>query len=64
MTNYTKEDFVKETGLSDKDTQELKEAFIIKYAKLKGWNSNKLTPKQLSEIYQQDEYKNGGLLLS
>lgn len=64
MTNYTKDEFVKETGLSNKDIQELKETFILKYAKLKGWNPNDLTTEQLTEIHQQDEYKKGGLLLS
>ena len=62
--NYTKEDFVKETGLSEKDLHELKESFIEKYASLKGWDSNNLTSEQLSEIYQQKEYKKAGLLLS
>jgi len=62
--NYTKDDFVKETGLSEKDVQELKEAFIEKYASFKGWDSNSLTSDQLSEIYQQEEYKKAGLLFS
>jgi len=63
-TNYAKEDFIKETGLSDKDIQDLKEAFVEKYANLKGWNKSSLTTEQLSEIYQQDEYKKAGMLFS
>lgn len=62
--DYSKDDFIKETGLSEKDVQELKEAFVEKYADLKGWDSNNLTQEQLSEIYQQDEYKKAGLLFS
>ena len=64
MTNYSKDDFVKETGLSEKDTNELKEAFVEKYANLKGWDSDNLTQEQLTEIYQQEEYKKAGLLFS
>jgi len=62
--NYTKGDFIKETGLSEKDIHELKEAFIQKYASIKGWNSENLTQEQLSEIYQQEEYKKAGMLFS
>jgi hypothetical protein len=64
MTDYTKDEFIKETGLSEKDVQELKEAFVEKYASLKGWDSDNLTQEQLSEIYQQEEYKKAGLLFS
>ena len=55
---------IKETGLSEKDLLELKEAFVEKYAKLKGWDKDKLTVEQLNEIVQQPEYKTAGLLLS
>jgi 5-bromo-4-chloroindolyl phosphate hydrolysis protein len=64
MTNYTKDEFIKETGLSEKDIQDLKEAFVEKYATLKGWDKSNLTQEQLSEIYQQEEYKKAGLLFS
>jgi len=36
---------------------EKKRAFVEKYASLKGWDSDNLTQEQLSEIYQQEEYK-------
>ncbi len=62
--DYSKDEFVKETGLSEKDVNELKEAFVRKYASRKGWDKNNLTQKQLTEIYQQDEYKKAGLLFS
>ena len=55
---------IKETGLSEKDLFELKEAFIEKYAKFKGWDKDNLTTEQLNEIVQQPEYKSAGLLLS
>lgn len=55
---------IKETGLSEKDLFELKEAFVEKYAKYKGWDKAKLTTEQLNEIVQQPEYKNPGLLKS
>ncbi|MFW6225702.1 MAG: hypothetical protein ACOC3V_01925 [bacterium] len=55
---------IKETGLNEKDLFELKEKFIEKYSKFKGWDKNKLTPEQLNEIAQQPEYKSPGLLLS
>jgi len=64
MNNFTKDDFIKETGLSEKDIHELKEAFVEKYASLKGWDKTNLTTEQLSEIYQQDEYKKAGMLFS
>ena len=62
--DYSKDEFVKETGLSEKDLYELKEAYVTKYANLKGWDSSKLSQEQLTEIYQQDDYKKAGLLLS
>ena len=55
---------IKETGLNEKDLFELKEAFIEKYAKFKGWDKENLTTEQLNEITQQSEYKSPGLLLS
>lgn len=55
---------IKETGLSEKDLNELKEAYKEKYAKMKGWDKDNLTMEQLNEIVQQPEYKKAGLLLS
>ena len=55
---------IKETGLNEKDLFELKEAFVEKYAKFKGWDKDNLTAEQLNEIVQQPEYKSPGLLLS
>lgn len=58
------EKMIKETGLSDKDLVELKEAFVEKYVMIKGWDKENLTTEQLNEIYSQDDYKRPGLLLS
>jgi len=59
-----KEQMIKETGLSEKDLKELRENFVDKYVKEKGWDKEKLKPEQLNEIYQQEEYKKPGLLFS
>lgn len=61
---YSKKDYIKETGLSDKEIQELKEDFKNKYAELKGWDSDNLTSEQLLEIQSQDGYKKAGMLFS
>ena len=62
--DYNNDDFVKETGLSNKDIQELKEEFKNKYASDMGWDVNKLTTEQLIEIQNQDGYKKAGQLFS
>ena len=62
--DYDSKDYVKETGLSEKDTHELKEAFKVKYAEQMGWIIKDLTSKQLLEIQDQDGYKNAGRLFS
>lgn len=62
--DYNEKDFVKETGISEKDVQELKEAYAKQYAILKGWDYSSLSNDQLNEIQLQDGYKKAGLLLS
>lgn len=59
-----KEKMIKETGLSEKDLVYLREKFIDKYTKEKGWDKEKLTTEQLNEIFQQEGYKKPGLLYS
>lgn len=61
---YSKTDFIKETGISEKEIQQLREAYIQKYALQKGWDFKNLSLEQLNEIQQQDGYKKAGLLLS
>jgi len=60
--NYTNEDFMKETGLNDKDLELLRETFKTKYAMEKGWNPKNLTPEQLNEIKRQAEWSKPMLL--
>jgi len=62
--DYNEKDFLKETGLTEKDVQELKEAYAKQYAVLKGWDYSALSNEQLNEIQLQDGYKKAGLLLS
>lgn len=62
--NLSGQESLKETGLSQQDIQELKEAFVMTYASQKGWDSDNLTQEQLLEIHQQDGYQKAGMLLS
>lgn len=62
--DYSKKDFVKETGITDEQLHELREAFVKKYADMKGWNTETLSSEQINEIHQQDGYKKAGLLFS
>ena len=64
IMNYSKDQLIKETGLNEKDLHELREQFVKKYAKLKGWDAKFLSTEQLNEVYSQPEYKKPGLLLS
>lgn len=64
MKTFSSKDLIKETGLSESDIQDLKEAFVQKYASFKGWDSSNLSLDQLSEIYHQEEYKKAGMLFS
>ena len=58
-------DLIKTTNnLSKEDLSALREQFIVKYAKNKGWNSNSLTTNQMLEIIEQSEYKSPNLLKS
>lgn len=61
---FESKDYVKETGLSEKDVQELKETFKVNYAVQKGWEVEKLTTEQLLEIQNQEGYKKAGQLFS
>lgn len=62
--DYNKSEYVKETGLSDSDMNELKEAFKEKYANEKGWDVKSLTSDQLTEIQGQEGFKKAGKLFS
>jgi len=60
--DYSNENYVKETGLTDKDLELLRETFKVKYAREKGWNPNKLTQEQINEIKKQAEWSKPMLL--
>ena len=55
---------LKKSPLTDEEIEMLRENFIIKYAKDKGWNPYQLKDEQLLEIKTQKEYKTPGLLCS
>lgn len=50
-------------NISDDDLKILRENFIVKYSKKKGWDPDKLTTSQMMEIVSSKEYKNPGLIL-
>ncbi len=55
---------IKDSSLTDKEVMDLRESFKIQYAKMKGWDPEKLTPEQLNEIHSDNRWKTPGLLLS
>jgi 5-bromo-4-chloroindolyl phosphate hydrolysis protein len=59
---YSKEFFLKETGLTDNELNSIRETFKMKYAEIKGWDLKNLSSEQINEIMNQDEWKNPLLL--
>jgi hypothetical protein len=57
------EDFTKTVPFTVEETKLLREQFIDKYSKQKGWDKNKLSSNQMLEIVTHKEYKNPGLVL-
>ncbi len=58
------ENLLKSTqNLPNNDTAMLRETFMVKYAKSKGWNPKDLTQNQILEIVQRPEYKSPGMIL-
>jgi hypothetical protein len=55
---------IKDSSISDRELNELRERFKIQYASSKGWNPNNLTEEQLNEIYSDKRWKTPGLLFS
>lgn len=51
-------------NLSKEDMNLMREKFISEYARKKGWNKENLSPSQMLEIVEQQQYKNPGLLFS
>jgi hypothetical protein len=51
-------------SLTQNEISILREKFLNKYSKEKGWNPDNLTANQMLEIVSQKEYKTPNLLLS
>lgn len=51
-------------NLTKQEINSLREKFIIKYAKEKGWDLNNLTTFQMLDIVSKKEYKSPKLKLS
>lgn len=57
------EKLIKQTNnISDEDMNILREKYIAKYSREKGWDVNNLTHTQLLEIVQSKGYKNPGII--
>jgi Ca2+-binding EF-hand superfamily protein len=56
-------ELIKNTGLTQKEINELREKFLNEYAKSKGWNPDELSTNQMLEIVSQKGYKSAGLIL-
>jgi hypothetical protein len=52
------------TRISKEDENILREKFVSDYSRKRGWDKEKLSPTQMLEIVQQNEYKNPGMILS
>lgn len=50
-------------GISQEETNLLREKFISEYSTKKGWNKSSLSPDQMLEIIEQKEYKNPLMIL-
>mgnify|MGYP006928205974 CR=1 FL=1 len=53
----------KKSPLTEEEVVLLREKFIVKYSKTKGWNHKELSTTQMLEIATQREYTNPGLIL-
>lgn len=57
-------DLIKGNGFnSEFDKEKIRETFISRYCKKRGWNESDLKEEQLNEIKKQKEYLNPGLIL-
>tara|TARA_X000000368_G_scaffold134953_1_gene105924 strand:- start:4929 stop:5111 length:183 start_codon:yes stop_codon:yes gene_type:complete len=53
----------KDIPFTVEETKMLREKFIEKYCKEKGWNSKNLSSNQMLEVVTHRNYKNPGLIL-
>lgn len=60
------EDFkmIKDSMISERELEELREIFKREYAKKKGWDVNNLTNEQLNEILSDDRWRGNFLIKS
>jgi hypothetical protein len=61
--NEEYDDLVKDSTISDRDIEELREIFKREYAKKKGWNPDNLTIEQVNEICSDPKWKTGNFLI-
>jgi hypothetical protein len=54
--------FLKDSSLSEKELNDLREKFKQEYAKLKGWNPSNLNAEQLNEIHSDKRWQSPLLL--
>lgn len=58
------DNYLKNSGLSEKEIKSLREKFKMDYASEKGWDAKNLNTEQIFEIHSQNGWKTPGLLLS
>lgn len=56
-------DLIKDSIISEREIDELREIFKIEYAKKKGWNPDNLTIEQVNEISSDPKWKTGNFLI-
>lgn len=57
-------EIIKDSALSEKELNDLREKFKQQYARTKGWDPSNLSQEQLNEIYSDKRWQSPGLLLS
>jgi hypothetical protein len=55
---------IKDSSLSEKELEELRELFKREYAKKKGWDPNNLTTEQLNEIVSDKRWEGNFMIKS
>lgn len=57
-------ELIRNEVLSESDTVQLREIFVSKYCKFKGWDRENLSFEQVLEIRTHSEWKNPGIMNS
>jgi hypothetical protein len=55
---------IKDSSLSERELEELREIFKREYAKKKGWDPNNLTTEQLNEIVSDKRWEGNFMIKS